>query len=390
MSATKAQLQQEAAEAARSEVRPKGDIESHLADAASLFRLAVERSNAYFVILNEDAHIVHANPACCLALGRQLAELLLKPVRATGLVPRRASVYRELLKSVDTQGEWRGEYESSARFGEPRILHVSVSRLVTPHGARYVVEARDVTHQRRLEYIADAANLVENTGYVFAGLRHELGNPINSIKTALSVMQQSLPNLSRERISSYLDSVLAEVGRVEYLLRCMATFNSTQHPVPEPVDVLQFLIKFVRIIRPDVERRGVDLLVSCAEGSGFMLADPQALHQVLLNLVTNALDALDGKTTGVIRIAATRRADHVRIVVSDNGPGIRPERRAHVFKPFHTTKRKGTGLGLAITRKLVTLMRGTIEHEVPSTGGASFVITLEVMAPAALHTWRPS
>lgn len=78
------------------------------------------------------------------------------------------------------------------------------------------------------------------------------------------------------------------------------------------------------------------------------------------------------------------------LTVADNGPGIAPERRGHIFKPFHTSKHKGTGLGLAITRKLVTLMRGTIELE-PSAGSETvFTVTLDAAdVPASPQTSRP-
>jgi PAS domain S-box-containing protein len=349
------------------------------------------------VVLDLRARIIYVNPAALQLSGLPAAELLGKSVRATSLTPRRLRVYRDVIAALETQREWRGEYDTSARLGESRRLLVSVTRVEPVArvenddlGARFVVSARDVTHQRRLEYIAEATNLVENVGYVFAGLRHELGNPINSIKTALTLLRQTLPTLPPKRVEDYLDRVLVELGRVEYLLRSLHSFNTMNRPTLEQVAVKPFTTRFADIIRKDVEQRGVTLLVDVDDDVGAAIADPRALHQVVLNLVTNALDALAGRARGRIQLSARRGISHVRVLVSDNGPGISSEQRGSIFKPFHTTKARGTGLGLAITRKLVTLMRGTIELETGLGWATTFTITLDAAEPAGAERKSPT
>ena len=167
---------------------------------------------------------------------------------------------------------------------------------------------------------------------------------------------------------------------MEYLLRSLQSFDTSSRPKLEPVPIVPFLHAFAKMIRADVVQRGVDLVVVADESVGSAVAEPRALHQVMLNLVTNALDALAGRPDAILRISATRRT-HVRIQVADNGPGIAPASRARVFRPFYTTKPKGTGLGLAITRKLVTFMRGTLEVESAPGGGALFVVALDPHEP---------
>jgi PAS domain S-box-containing protein len=345
---------------------------------ARLFFAAFEQTTDVIIILDAAGRVLHANPACLALVGGSAREIMGRSVRETGLVPRSLRVYREIIAALVEESEWHGEYEASGRRREPRRLAVSVTSTsnVEPE-PRFVVSARDVSDQRRLEYIADAENLVANFGYVFAGLRHELGNPINSIKSALTVVRQGLWTLPPDRVETYLDRVLQEVARVEYLLRSLQNFNATQPSVLEPVPIGAFLARFSSIIRPDVESRGVSLECVVDEPSATVSADPRALHQVLLNLLTNALDALAGRAEPRIQIAARRRGAHLLLIVSDNGAGIAPDRRPHVFKPFHTTKHKGTGLGLAITRKLVTLMHGTIELGPTGTGETVFTVTLD-------------
>jgi PAS domain S-box-containing protein len=350
---------------------------------AMLFLSAFDHTSDAIALLDERGRVLHANRACVAMVGAPHGDLIGVSVRATGLVPKRVRLYREIVTALAEHGEWHGEFETSGRRSEPRRIAVSVTRVPTLEPeARFVVDAHDVTHQRRLEYIADATNLVENVGYVFAGLRHELGNPINSIKTALTVVRENLWTLPRNRVEDYLDRVLQEVARVEYLLRSLQSFNATHKPVLEAVPIGAFLARFVTMIQPDVERRGVALACDVDDECGSAIADPRALHQVLLNLLTNALDALTATAAPRIRISARRRGAHLILVIVDNGVGIAPERRTHVFDPFHTTKHKGTGLGLAITRKLVTLMRGTVELEPPGGGETVFAVTLDAAEAA--------
>jgi C4-dicarboxylate-specific signal transduction histidine kinase len=157
----------------------------------------------------------------------------------------------------------------------------------------------------------------------------------------------------------------------------MRSFNTMNRPALEPVPLGAFLDRFTAMVQKDVRGRGVALEVVKDERAGAVLADPQALHQVMLNLITNALDALEDRTAPRIRVEARRGVSHVRIIVSDNGRGIPAQMRARIFQPFHTTKPRGTGLGLTITRKLVTLMRGTIELDGAEGSGARFTITLD-------------
>jgi PAS domain S-box-containing protein len=352
----------------------------HQKAAARVLSAAVEHTMDLVVVLDEAARVVHANPAVEALLERPLASLLGRHLFETGFRPRQRRVLRDVLRGLASDGAWSGELDTRECDGETRRLSVSITRVALDGEVRFVLNARDLTHERRLEYITEATNLVENVGYVFAGLRHELGNPINSIKTAMTVVRQTLTTLPRERLESYLDAVLGEIGRVEYLLRSMASFNATQRPVLEAVPVAAFFERFSRMIRGDFEKRGVRLEWSIDEGAGAMVADARALHQVLLNLLTNAADAVAGRADGRITLSARRRGTFVDIAVADNGPGIPKSQRAHLFKPFHTTKSKGTGLGLAITRKLVTLMRGTVEVSAASGGGTLFVVSLDADA----------
>ncbi|MEW5852693.1 MAG: HAMP domain-containing sensor histidine kinase [Myxococcota bacterium] len=234
---------------------------------------------------------------------------------------------------------------------------------------------RDVTEKARLESIAEAVELMNSLGFVFSAVRHELGNPINSVKAALTVLRANFDRFSREQHADYLDRMLLEIGRVEHLLHSMKSFSMYERMQPQPVDIETFLKDYQRLIRDEAERRNLALRIQCAPDVRAH-CDPRALQQVFLNLFANAADALEGQADAEVRIEVDRLDNLVRICFSDNGPGLSEEQKEALFKPFHTSKEKGTGLGLVITRKLLAQMQGTITVESSEGRGLSAIITL--------------
>ena len=239
-----------------------------------------------------------------------------------------------------------------------------------------VILIRDITESARLESIAEAVNAMENITHIFSGIRHELGNPINSIKMTLSVLKKNLDRYKRDTIEQYVDRTLAEITRVEYLLKSLKSYSMFENPVMQDVDVAAFMELFQSLVTGGLERQAITLKVSVADDARWVRVDPRALQQVMLNLIANAVDALEGRDNPTITIATEQREDFIWITVRDNGVGIPQEVQQHLFKPFYTTKSQGTGLGLIITKKMVTAMNGRIG--VVSEEGVGTTVTLAI------------
>ena len=235
---------------------------------------------------------------------------------------------------------------------------------------------RDITEKKRLESIAEAVNSSTNIGYIFSGVRHEIGNPINSMKVALSVLKDNIDNYPRETILKYIDRTLNDIGRVEYLLQTLRNFNIYETQKLEDFDLSLFMEKFLALIREDFKRDGIDLRYKHYPGAGWVRGDRRALQQVLLNIVTNSADALEGRSGPYIQFSIYSSAHTVQITVEDNGCGIPEERRKELFKPFFTSKPKGTGLGLVISRNMLAHMGGMIDIEGYENLGSIARITL--------------
>ncbi|QUV84503.1 PAS domain S-box protein [Chloracidobacterium aggregatum] len=343
---------------------------------------AIEQIAEAVVMLDGSGYVQYVNPAFEKttglvresAYGCQFFELPVGPVQA--------SLRDEIFRALQSGREWHGIYTARRKDGTTYQEEASVSPVWDEAGRlqNIVAVCRDVTEQLRYESIAEAVNVMETTGYIFSGIRHEMGNPINSVKTALTVLKQ-MENPSRATIAKYLDRSLAEISRVEYLLKTLRSFSLYETPVLEPLPVAPFLERFCSLIEEDFAKRGIRLEYRFEKDAGTVRADQRALHQALLNLVTNAADALEGCDDPTITLRVFRREHLVSIVIADNGVGLTPQQLDQLFKPFYTSKPHGTGLGLVITRKLITKMNGTVELRPGPTGGCEAIVTLEAVAP---------
>jgi len=244
-------------------------------------------------------------------------------------------------------------------------------------GSRYCcVFIRDISEKIRLESIAQAVNTMDNIGYIFSGVRHEIGNPLNSLKMALSVLRNNLDTFDRETVVEYIDRGLADIGRVEFLLKSMKSFAMFERVELKNVDLGGFMRSFISLVEREFSERGISLVFDEPVGIGRVRIDNRALHQALLNLLANAADALENVADPEIHIFAEERDQLVRLLVADNGRGISEAQRLHLFKPFNTSKPAGNGLGLVITRKLLAQMDADIEIESSPGNGTLAIISL--------------
>jgi PAS domain S-box-containing protein len=333
--------------------------------------LALAQTQDGSMLLDRGGIIRFVNRAICEMCERAPEDLLGRRLLGSSLMPE-VGITRGILRGIRIGGFWRGEVQV-AGVGGRAVLQVAVTSL---DEVGYVVAAHDMTERRRLEEIAASLNLTENLGMIFAGLRHELGNPVNSLKTALRVTRDNLDRFDRPKLEHYLDRMIDEVARVEYLLRSLRSYGALDGLEPTAVQLDDFLWSFSELARRDYESLGITLEVVCDAGLR-VHADPRALHQVLLNLCNNAAHALSDSPRRRIAVLARHVRRGVELTVADTGVGMTAEQQSRLFQPFHTTKPHGTGMGLVIVRRLISQMRGTVSVDSTLGTGTSVRIHLE-------------
>jgi PAS domain S-box-containing protein len=330
------------------------------------------------LMTDESGCVFYANPACRQVTGYMPEELVGSSFSDIQFDELHRISCQEILELAGRQ-EWRGEMRNHQKDGTLYDEAVTVIPVRGEEGrvSSFCIIKRDQTEKKRLESIAEAANLMENVGFVFSGIRHELANPLNSLKMALSVLRRQIDSLRPDKVREFLDRSLGEISRVEYLLTSLKNFNLLEKQQAAPVDLTAFLKNFKRLHEEELKEKGIRLDVITTGGTLCGLVDERALHQVMLNLLTNSVSALERRHNPAIFISLMRKKrNFIHIRFQDNGCGLSEETKKRLFKPFFTTKVNGTGLGLTIVKKMLTAMNCTVTMDGKEGGGAWVIITV--------------
>jgi two-component system NtrC family sensor kinase len=210
-------------------------------------------------------------------------------------------------------------------------------------------------------------------GQLAAQLAHEIGTPLSSVSghLQLALLQRDLPPGLRDR----LEVATREITRIGRIVRDYLDSTRSLEPEQKPTSLGQVLAEAVQVTRSgDTGRRPIDLRLP--EDPPDFVTDAGLLRQIVINLLTNAFDAVD--RGGQVSLGASAADDHILITVTDTGAGIAAEDLRRIFEPFYTTKGrgKGTGLGLAICRELAAALGGTITVQSEPGAGSTFTVRL--------------
>lgn len=215
-------------------------------------------------------------------------------------------------------------------------------------------------------------------GETVASLSHSIKNILQGLRGGADAVELALNKDDLGLAREGWPIMVRNLDRIFSLTQNMLTYSKPPHLEIELVDLGALVQEAAELIQPQCDRESVNLMLDLADSMPPIPADLNAMHQALMNLLTNAVEAVPHKT-GVITVRTRFFPDvhEAEIVVADNGPGIPPERHREVFQAFRSTKgQRGTGLGLAVTLKIVKEHGGRIALESNSGDGSSFTIRL--------------
>ena len=282
------------------------------------------------------------------------------------------------------------ERDVSSKSGEHRALLVQVKQ-VSIQGSTVLYSCRDVTERRHAEDELRSTRLdlvhasrLALLGELMASIAHEISQPLTSILTNASVGLRYLDRSASADEMSLLHEILTDIrdqgrlaGDTIGRLRALARKRPLERLALSVNEVVTDILRFVG---GDAKRRGVVLRTEMAPSLPMIAADRVSLQQVVLNLVLNAMDAMDQleQSDRELVIRTRQRDNSVEIAVIDSGHGIPAERRPRLFEAFFTTKRDGLGLGLPIARSIVEAHGGRIWAEDLGGRGATFCLNLPI------------
>jgi len=211
------------------------------------------------------------------------------------------------------------------------------------------------------------ADRLATLGQLAAGAAHEIRNPLTSIRSTIQFIEKDLPDPDKRALVA---EVIGEVDRINDIIEGLLSFARPGKPRIEPVDLDALLKQTLSLVATTASEKNIDMALLFNSPGKMMTADPSQLKQVFLNIIMNALQAMDigGKLQITVDAHKTgglfqQSRDCYSVVFQDTGEGIPREHLEHVFDPFFTTKRDGTGLGLSISYGIIQQHQGDIEIE---------------------------
>jgi PAS domain S-box-containing protein len=329
------------------------------------------------VITDTEGRITLASEFALEVLGRRAGELV---GASCGLLM--AEGYNcphdeSLVKRSLVEREWLSR-------GGDRLLNIRVTSFDDSEGrpAGFVHVLRDVTEQRAIERQLMHVERMTLAGKLVSAVAHEVATPLSVIANIAEMLLLEADQASAQE----LRKITTEARRITEMTRSLLDFVRQTPSQFHSVDLAQIARETLELMSYELRKRRIDLLVQADPRTPAVKGDRVQLQQVVLNLLSNALQAV--KKDGQIRVGVSPEA-HIKfetgavaLVVEDDGPGIGAEALPRIFDYFFTTRSEegGTGLGLAITRQIVEGHGGQIRAENAEGGGARFVVTL----PAAL------
>jgi PAS domain S-box-containing protein len=292
--------------------------------------------------------------------------------------PELAALYRTVATGKSSLTSC--EYGSRHHDGSWRTMLGMASPMLDAEGhpAGVIISVRDVTTEKKMEQQIIQSERLAAMGQMIGGFAHELNNPLTSILGMAELLQEGDTS---EGARKQLAVLHQQARRAAEIVQNLQYFARPPAPGRSQVNLNELVQRTVQMQAYPLRKSNITVDFLPEPAIPAVVADPNQLMQVFLNLLLNADQAIrESREKGTIRVRIGGRPDSVWIVFQDDGPGIAPENLAHIFDPFFTTKRpgRGTGLGLSICKTVLREHGGNIEAASAPGGGAVFTITLPV------------
>lgn len=289
-------------------------------------------------------------------------------------------VAARLARPVHTLAQRITQYadgEQQVRYNERRNDEIGIAG----RAFNYLCERLENAQRQRdkAEQAARHSERLAAVGQMAAGIGHEINNPLMNIMSLASLIEQGLPEDSDPEMRLDLKTLQDEGQRCARIVQGILNFARANQPVYTDFNLSKLIEETLPLLRHRVSASGLIFENRLDEGL-FMQGDANQLQQVLVNVLINAIHA--SPEGGIIQIEADKQGEFVRVAISDQGPGIRPEDASRIFNPFFTTKPEGqgTGLGLSVSYGIVRKHGGNIGIENRPNGGATVQILLPLEA----------
>jgi signal transduction histidine kinase len=236
-----------------------------------------------------------------------------------------------------------------------------------------IILVEDITERKKMEERMFLLEKYASLGQIAAGIAHELNNPLSGMLLIVKELQKD--NLSTDEKLQYLSLLYEGMLRIQSILRELLQFSRAEEVKAETIDLVDVLEKSLGLIAHLISKNGIELKKDYEDDRIWVKGDAKKLGQVFLNLILNAIQAMEAEAQKSLTIKVEVEREHAVVAISDTGPGIPEELKLKVFEPFFTTKPpgQGTGLGLTVALAIIQKHQGDLWFETSSSGTTFYV-----------------
>lgn len=345
-------------------------------------RQLIENLEEAIILTDQDQRILLAGEPAERMLGIARAGLVGKrlnealPPTDTELGAALARAIPLQLPITDRIVNWHRPSSPSGK--DPLRLLVNLELLP---GGGALIRLRDSEGRRQVESQLDLSQRLAAISRITGGVAHEIKNPLNSIALRLEVLRAKLSSGASDA-EAEIDVIAEEVTRLDRVVKTFLDFTRPVELTLSDIDLRELLAELSRLVEPQAAAAMVTINFQTEPNVVFeMRGDRDLLKQALLNVIVNAIEAMekpDGGGGGILRIKldsliSSRQGRQAVIAISDSGPGIPPEAKDRVFQLYYTTKPRGSGIGLALAFRIAQLHGGKIEFSSNPAQGTTFL-----------------
>ena len=361
------------------EIEERKRVEVALQKESSFTAAVLDTAGALIIVLNVRGEIIRFNQTCEILSGYGFNEVAGQVFWEALLPPEEREQLAQAFTAMG-QSPFPPKLEKTliTRDGERRIIDWSNTTFLADDGSiEYIISIGiDITEEKQLQAQLLHSEKLSAIGKLSASIAHEINNPLFGIKNVLERLREK-GSLSDDNIE-FTDMAIQECDRIRDLIKDLQNFNRPTSGIMSPVDLHKAIDHILLLSKKGMEGKHIIVIKHYAKDLREVIAIADQIKQVLLNLISNAMEAM---TKGGPLTIITKKAKNQAIVsITDSGPGIAAADLSHIFEPFFTTKPavKGTGLGLSVTYGIIKRHGGDIQVRSEVGKGATFTITLPI------------
>lgn len=355
-------------------------MEEELRESKAMFENTFEEVFDGIIIWDQNYQIIDMNKAAERLLHKSKENLI--GVDLISFLPPAKTIGEDIkpkLLNVEKDGQNRGLY--TVKFPNNReYTQLEYRNKFNIYSGLSITTLRDITENTLLEEQLRKSSTLNVVGELAAGIAHEIRNPMTALKGFIQLLEDGVASQENEM---YFSVIKTELTRIESIINEFLLLAKPQAVQYVKRDIRQIMNDTIELLYAQAVLQNVQIIKMFTEDMPTIYCEPNQLKQVFINIIKNAIEALEDG--GEIAVSIEYKQDYFHIAIHDNGRGMGKEILARIGEPFYTTKEKGTGLGLLVSYQIIEEHQGKVTVESEPGVGTTFHLVLPVCRQSKLN-----